>query len=286
MSIPFSEHDLLLRYLNKRGIAPSVMVDVGAHHGIVSQKFVALGYQVIAYEPEPSNHAALVKNLGAKKNVTIFQNAVSNRAEEEVSFYRSPDHYGIHSLQPFHESHTEEIKVKTIRLDESLSALGVEKVDCLKIDIEGADFLALQSFDFAKIKPAIVMCEFMDERSQKHFGYTHHEMVDFMRSFGYKTWVSEWAEIEEYGRIDGAGVEHRFLRCVPYPLDHEAAWGNLLFVPEKDATQFANVLASYLAELEKVHRGKQRRRFIESLPMGKQVYHLLKQFRRSKSKQA
>jgi FkbM family methyltransferase len=284
MGFNFSEHDLLLRYLGGLKSVARVLVDVGAHHGFVSQKFVALDWHVIAYEPEPSNHAALQQRLGAAKNVTIIQKAVSNQAEEEVNFYRSPDHYGIHSLQPFHESHTETIKVKTIRLDESLVSLGVQEVGCLKIDIEGADFLALQSFDFKSLHPALVMAEFMDERSQTHFGYTHHDMVAYMQGFGYQCWLSEWAEIEAYGRADGTELNHRFIRCVPYPLDHKPAWGNLIFVPQKDALAFARVLAAYLSEQEKVIKGKNRRRFIESLPFGKSVYQLLKRLRRSKSK--
>ena len=73
----------------------------------------------------------------------------------------------------------------------------------------------------------------MDNRSQPYFGYTHHDMAGYMSKHGYATFVSEWEVITEYSRKDYR-PERKWLQLAPYPLDHESAWGNLIFVQDKE----------------------------------------------------
>lgn len=274
MKIDFSETQLLMKYIEVHPDFTSVMVDVGAHVGLVSRHFAEKNWRVVAFEPEPYNHQKLQDAIGKYENVSIINKAISTEVSGEIEFYVSSKHYGIHSLQPFHESHTETIKVETCRLDSTLAELQIDRVGYLKIDIEGADFLALQSFDFARIKPQLVMVEFMDERSQANFDYGYRDMVEYMQQFGYITMVSEWAEIEAYSIEGREGDNHRFIRCEAYPIDSEPAWGNLIFIPESDARLFQSVLDDYLATRIRHARGTARKKWIEQLPGGRHVYQL------------
>ena len=269
----FTECELLLRLKYPAG-DNHTLVDVGAQAGGFAQPFAKRGWRVIAFEPEPTNYQELTARFENFSNVTCIAKAVSNISEEGVSFYFSSEHWGIHSLKPFHPTHQATLKVNTVRLDEILRDMQVDWVTVLKIDIEGADFLALQSFDFKRMQPEVIMCEFMDERSQKNFGYTHHDMVDYMDRLGYLTFVSEWAPIVEYGRR-GMPVSHSFLQCVPYPLDHEPAWGNLFFVPRGRAAEFSGVLSSYLTDLELSRKIAGLQSLLEALPGGKILYKAL-----------
>ena len=185
----FSELDLFAKF-DFESVAP-VLVDVGAHHGTFSYAFAQKGWQVIAFEPEANNYAAFQRNLAGFEKVTCTKKAVSDTTGEKVPFYVSDEHFGIHALKPFHETHRLAYEVETVRLDDVLRDLHIPQVTLLKIDIEGADFLALKGFDFEQYQPELVILEFMDERSSSNFSYTHHDVATYMDKCGYTTFVSE-----------------------------------------------------------------------------------------------
>jgi FkbM family methyltransferase len=244
----FSETELLARLPYKTN-KDHTLVDVGSHKGRSVRPFVQNGWRVIAFEPEPENFSEFSTAYESNPNVTCIPKAVSDISGQKLPFYVSSEHPGIHTLQPFHPTHKYALTVETVRLDEMLAQLNIDDVTVLKIDIEGADFLALKSFDFEKFHPEVVVCQFMDDRSLPNFGYDHHEMVKYMTQFDYTAFVSEWSPIIEYGRI-GAPCQHHFLQCVPYPLDHKPAWGNLIFISRTQVNQFEHTLAAYLDSLE------------------------------------
>lgn len=241
----------ILRRMQYPSFSKNTIVDVGAHIGTSCIHFAQNDWQVIAFEPEPGNHEELCKNLGNADNITIIPKAVSDVSGQKVPFYVSSEHWGIHSLKPFHPTQHPTLMVETVRLDETLAELKVDDVTVLKIDIEGADFLALRSFDFKRYLPQIVICEYMDERSEMNFGYNHHDMVRYMVDFGYSVFISEWAPIKEYGRKGKSTARPKFLQCVPYPLDHSPAWGNLIFVPQERVIEFTRTLIDYLGDVGK-----------------------------------
>ncbi len=243
----FSELDLILRYPYSRQSART-LIDVGANVGVFSCALAERDWRVLAFEPEPENFRGLTRNLERFAGAHCVPLAVSDVPGQAVPFYVSSIHSGIHALKPFHPSHAPSVTVETVRLDEFLSGKGIDEVTVLKIDVEGADFPALKSFDFERWRPELVMCEYMDERTLEPWGYDHHDLVRHMARYGYAAFISEWAEIVEYSRRDVRTVPHRFLRCVTYPLDHSPAWGNLIFVPEGRVDDFARTLESYLRD--------------------------------------
>ena len=282
MANKFSERELLLRLEYPSG-GQQTLVDVGAHTGGFARPFAKRGWRIIAFEPEPANYQELCANLKDSPNVTCIAKAVSDVSGQRVPFYVSSDHWGIHSLKPFHPTHRPNLMVDAVRLDETLANMQVDQVTVLKVDIEGADFLALKSFDFTSFQPEVVMCEFMDERSQPNFGYAHHDMAAYMIDLGYATFVSEWAPIVEYGRKGVATAPHRFLQCVLYPLDHDPAWGNLIFVPKARAAQFGRTLSAYFEDLGGFGRSIGLRSFLRTLPGARVLYHALRRIREDRS---
>src|SRR5690606_30801714 len=108
---------------------------------------------------------------------------------------------------------------------------------------------ALKGFDWSRIKPEVVMVEFMDDRSERNFNYTHHDMASFMKERGYTCFVSEWEPIVQYGIKGQIAEPHRWVQCVKYPLDHIPSWGNLIFAPEKDETNFVKTLEKYVRDV-------------------------------------
>ena len=270
----FSEEELLSNYPYKNSFP--ILIDVGAHHGYFSLVFAKKCWKIIAFEPENNNRSVFEKNLAEYDQVQCFPKAVSDIKGNKIPFYVSNEHYGIHSLKPWHKTHKLAYEVETVRLDDVLTELQVTSVSLLKIDVEGADFLALKGFDFLKYSPELVMTEFMDERTQPNFGYTNHDVVAYMKDYGYCAFVSEWEQIKEYGRDGIATIPCEWLQCVPYPVDHEPAWGNLIFIPNSEKEKFAVTLQNYLKEAKKVKPKSYIRNIAKKIPGAKSLYNLIK----------
>lgn len=243
----FSEETLISNFLFPNDI--STLVDVGAHQGSFLREFANKGWNIIAFEAERTNYSILKDKFANFDNVVCIQKAVYDTSELEIPFYTSKKHFGIHSLKPFHKTHEQTYNVETTRLDDALNDLDVKSVELLKIDIEGADFLALKSFDFTKYKPELIMIEFMDSRSLSNYSYSHHDVVKYMNRWDYTCYVSEWEPIEEYG-IEGEISAHKWIQCIKYPLDHEPSWGNLIFVDNDSKETFDIALSNYLYRIE------------------------------------
>ncbi|WP_289460436.1 FkbM family methyltransferase, partial [Klebsiella pneumoniae] len=75
------------------------------------------------------------KELNGCSNLQILNKAVSNVDDTEVSFYSPRDLFGKGSLSPVFTDIPEH--VKTITLDKLVKEESLEKVDFIKIDVEG-----------------------------------------------------------------------------------------------------------------------------------------------------
>ncbi len=152
----------------RRLIQPGMTVlDIGAHVGYYSRmasELVGDGGRVIAFEPHPRNHATLVRNIGKRRNVTALQVALAeSEGTAELHDYLMMSasgslHYdeAIRDVQLSHVSdddiaprigkdfQPQIYTVRTAPVDELLAEVGVQQVDVVKMDIEGAEMGALR----------------------------------------------------------------------------------------------------------------------------------------------
>ncbi len=221
-----------------------LFIDVGANIGRFSRAFLDWGWSVVAFEPVPDLADELRANLSGAR-VRVVEKAVLDY-EGEVELFISQEHWGIHSIARFHETHLDTVQVEATRLDKQIELNEVVEPLFLKIDTEGADFLALRGWSFEIALPKLVVCEFMDSRSEAYFGYNKADMVDFMATRGYLAYVSEWSPVLEYSRR-GVAPDNPpvHLGVYKWPIAHEPSWGNLFFVRSADETWFEKRLQSY-----------------------------------------
>ena len=226
----FDERYLICDFLDfKEG----VMFDVGVMDGSSFMPFLLKKWDIYAFEPDNNNYKNVSDYL--KKwnlKISLQKKAVSDLQETKM-FYTSTSSIGIPSLLKFNENQVASHEVTTVILKDFVKSNNIEKIDFLKIDIEGYDLMALRGFDFSHFKPRIIMCEFEDLKTNL-LGYTTNDMAQFLKDKGYFLIYSIWHPIEEYGK------QHDWKKMSVN--SNEIAsndWGNIIcFANEKDYNEF------------------------------------------------
>lgn len=230
------ETDLVFQLLMAAEKA-GVMIDVGAHHGSSLAPFAQLGWQVIAFEPDSTNRAALSEAFGAYDNVIIDPRACSDQPQPAATLFISPESTGVSGLSAFLESHAASEQVAVTTLAEALKEYErlSHPVDFLKIDTEGFDWMVLKGYPWeTSPHPKVILCEFEDAKTVS-LGYDFHTLAGYLVAHGYSLIISEWHPIRYYGGT------HHWRRFATYPctLANPKGWGNILAV--RDQAHYARL---------------------------------------------
>jgi len=164
-----------------------VVIDAGANLGIWSLLAAKRGGLVHAFEPVPTMVERLQKHLALNDARTIVVNELALAAECATRpFYAVMEkNTGASSLSPRRPDGVE-LRVTVVTLDAYLERQSIDRVDLLKVDVEGAELLLfrgahrLLSSDLAPI----IFFE-IDERLCAAFGFTCREVKQFLADRGY-----------------------------------------------------------------------------------------------------
>jgi len=122
-----------------------VVIDIGAHLGEYSLAVAKNAETVIAVEANPDTFKILQKNIELNKISNIIP---INKAIYDSTGYQNlqifGDKSGMSSMVMNYEDKSDSIKVKTETLDRLVDNLKLEKVDWIKIDVEGAEYNVLK----------------------------------------------------------------------------------------------------------------------------------------------
>ena len=151
-----------------------VFVDIGAHDGVSFSNTAfferELGWRGLCVEPIPDVFAELQKNRTATCVRACVAGTPGTREFLRVTGYAEmlsgmTDAYDARHLERIKEEVAREggsmetIAVPCVRLDALLREHGIEKVDLLSIDVEGAELEVLSSFDQRRLRPSVVCIE-------------------------------------------------------------------------------------------------------------------------------
>ncbi len=161
------------------------VVDVGAHTGyytILFAKRVGPRGQVIAIEPEGRALAFLHRNveMNGHDNVTVLPVALSNRAgrafEREQAFL-VPDDGQV--------SAAEEANVAACVFDDLVESLELQRLDIVKIDVEGAELHVLEGMRQSLVRWSPDLLLEVHPAHLENCGRTVAKLDSFLATLGY-----------------------------------------------------------------------------------------------------
>lgn len=151
---PGNEGRILLDFLRRHAIEPQSIIDLGANLGEITLYFSkhCPESRILAVEPSSENAAVLRLNLASQLfdtgNVTVLHEAVSDRpGEVEISVGLGTQNSIAYAGTRAEKRVKQTERVKTDTLSSVLDRYKYTTVDFLKIDIEGAEPLLLESFE-------------------------------------------------------------------------------------------------------------------------------------------
>jgi FkbM family methyltransferase len=125
-------------------------VDIGANVGAYALFVAAQAGQrakILAVEPQPDIFARLVTNIGMNPSGTIkaVACAVADKPGD-LTLFIDTRNSGESSVRMLRTSSTRTLKVPAVTLEALLKAEGYDRLDALKLDVEGAEDLILEPF--------------------------------------------------------------------------------------------------------------------------------------------
>jgi FkbM family methyltransferase len=178
----------ILRRLPRNG----VYLDVGANIGATALPVARQrsDVRVICIEADPGITTILRRNVVKNRlsNITILECLVGPCSKEEVRFYSAPiNKFGMGSVGP--QFCLPPMLLKQVALDECLDGIGIDRVDVMKLDVEGAELGVLQGITrrlTGSSSPTIVF-EFSDWAEQRIDGQVPGSAQAYLLSLGYHT---------------------------------------------------------------------------------------------------
>lgn len=171
----------------------SIVFDIGAHVGfytLLASVLVGSRGRVFAFEPLPANLFYLKEHLRLNNidNVTVVEAAVSGEGGT-ASFDEGP------SSSMGHISPNGRLQVETVSIDELVAKSELPVPDYIKIDIEGAEAVALSGAKsvLAQSHPTIFLAT--------HGNRVHQECCCLLRSLNYKLQTIDGMSLESSTEI-------------------------------------------------------------------------------------
>ena len=134
------KHDIALmqQHIKKGDVVLDIGANIGFYTKILSELVGETG-KVYAFEPDKTNYNYLIKNAGQLKNVVFYNKAVSDKTGI-ITLYHS-DLLNVDHKTYATESYTSTSEIECVAMDDIIPN---QKVDFIKIDIQGFEYFAFQ----------------------------------------------------------------------------------------------------------------------------------------------
>lgn len=198
-------------------------VDVGANYGLYSlqvARVVGPGGRVVAFEPSPRVYPRLADHvrLNAAANVATHQIAVADRVGTATFYLGRNDSIG--SLQ--RPTAGDSTQVPTTTLDRFLAEAGIDRVDAVKVDVEGGEMNVLRGMRELLSRDAKPVLLFEHNfPALAAAGSSAEELFGAIVAHGYDAYLVE------------KGKMHRVTRLAEPGRSYEEPLSNYIFLPAR-----------------------------------------------------
>jgi len=194
-SLPESDTTTEL-YLEKAALGPNdVIIDLGGYCGGSSYFFARAagpGGRVLCLEPDPLNFESLQKNIAFHqlKNVTALPLAAWSHSGKLRFETEGNMGSGVNAV---HTRNARAIEIDSITLDDLVAKYLLERIDLIKMDIEGAECVVLRSAAslLAKFRPRLVI-----EPHVVSGKLNTDEVFSILSGLGYKCEIIQQGELK------------------------------------------------------------------------------------------
>lgn len=180
------------RFLNRYLQPDMVFADIGANQGefsLFAAKRLTKG-RVLAFEPVDFFYNLLRENIQRNQypNIDTFHYGLSNEVKQ-LPIYMGQTGAGEHEgLATIFQSNQRARFIQNIELkvlDEQVSLLNIQRLDFMKIDVEGAEMLVLKGAQktIERFRP-LIMLE-INHATYQAAGYTVPDVIAFFKSLRY-----------------------------------------------------------------------------------------------------
>jgi FkbM family methyltransferase len=190
-----SEEDSSQKLLHYLGDSKTI-IDVGGNIGQSSleinknRKYLYKDFKIISFEPYPETYQHFIHNLKLNseiENITV-ENMGLGEAESEVKMFRECNSNSGGNKVVYDQSQNT-TGIKTVRittLDNYIESHKIEKVDFIKMDIEGYEYSALKGAEktLRKFKPKLYLE--LDTHNLKKQGRSTAELLSFLKNLNYR----------------------------------------------------------------------------------------------------
>lgn len=184
------------------------IVDVGVNKGYYSLLFAKLMNdkgKVLSFEPNPDNCFWIRKSIEVNgyKCIKLYQCALSDKEGLATFYLGKKSGWGSLFYSSSARPDRKKITVKTRKLDDILDEEGIDGIDLIQIDVEGADLLVLKGAkDTLKKSKNVKLTMDIDVRSKEE----RKQLFEFLTSCGFQIF-NVGKELKHTKKIDEVGEE-------------------------------------------------------------------------------
>jgi FkbM family methyltransferase len=210
-----SEKDNSLELLKYLGDS-RMIIDVGGNIGQTSlaiSKNRSLSYKdfkVIAFEPYPDTYVQFINNLQLNSDIrnVVVENMGVGEVESEVQMYQDcTTNSGGNRISYNPSVHSPGNKtVKITTLDKYVASKGIERIDFIKVDVEGYEYAALKGGESVIKRYYPLLFIELDDDNLKANNRSAKELLQLLVDFGYNRFI----RADTNSEID---LESHFLGC-------------------------------------------------------------------------
>lgn len=182
-----------IAFLRQKLPPGAIFFDLGANIGAITIPLSVLrkDVNVVCVEAAPWLVQYLKENLSNNElpAIRVINKALYNTDDLELNFYSPKEKFGKGSLSPAFTDVA--VKVKTITLDTLVDELNIDRVDLIKIDVEGYErdvFMGGEKLLTSENAPDILF-EFVDW-AERNAGFAPGDAQALLAEWGYTLFVT------------------------------------------------------------------------------------------------